>query len=46
MTSEVIQVDTPGMTISRLQEFEWINLPRPIFPLHDLREWQAEVEVS
>lgn len=43
MTSEVIRVDTPGMTMSRLQDFEWVNLPRPIFPLDNLQTWQAEI---
>ena len=32
-TSEVIRVDTPGHTQSRVREFDWQRLPRPIFPL-------------
>jgi microcystin degradation protein MlrC len=32
-TSEVIRVDTPGHTQSRVTEFDWERLPRPIFPL-------------
>jgi len=43
MTSEVIRVDTPGMTMSHLEDFEWVQLPRPIYPLDDLREWRAEI---
>lgn len=40
MTSEVIRVDTPGATMSRLQDFTWKDLPRPIYPLDDLNDWQ------
>ncbi len=39
MTSEVIRANTPGMTMSNLQEFNWVNLPRPIYPLDDLTNW-------
>lgn len=41
MTSIVIRVDTPGATMSRLHEFNWTQLPRPIYPLDDLSDWQA-----
>ena len=41
LVSEVIRVDTPGMTMSHLEEFDWVRLPRPIYPLDDLREWRA-----
>jgi microcystin degradation protein MlrC len=41
MTSEVIRVNTPGATMSPLHEFTWRMLPRPIYPLDDLREWSA-----
>lgn len=34
-TSEVIRVDTPGHTQSRVADFGWKRLPRPIFPLDD-----------
>lgn len=33
VTSEVIRVDTPGHTQSRVTEFDWTRLPRPAFPL-------------
>ncbi|MBZ0292074.1 MAG: M81 family metallopeptidase [Anaerolineae bacterium] len=42
MTSEVIRVDTPGATMSRLHDFEWKHLPRPIYPLDELSEWAAD----
>jgi microcystin degradation protein MlrC len=32
-TSEVIRVDTPGHAQSRMADFDWRRLPRPIFPL-------------
>jgi len=31
------------MTMSHLEDFDWVQLPRPIYPLDDLREWQAEI---
>lgn len=33
LISEVVRVDTPGSTMSRIEEFEWTHLPRPIYPL-------------
>lgn len=42
MTSEVIRVDTPGATMSRLQDFTWTQLPRPIYPLDALDDWQPK----
>lgn len=41
MTSEVIRVNTPGATMSHLHDFEWKQLPRPIYPLDELPEWSA-----
>jgi microcystin degradation protein MlrC len=41
MTSEVIRVNTPGATMSPLHEFQWDQLPRPIYPLDDLADWTA-----
>jgi microcystin degradation protein MlrC len=32
-TEELIRVDTPGHTQSRVLEFDWERLPRPAFPL-------------
>lgn len=34
--SEVIRVDTPGATMSHLEQFEWQHLPRPIYPLDEM----------
>jgi microcystin degradation protein MlrC len=42
MISEVIRVDTPGMTMSHLEAFEWVHLPRPIWPLDALETWRAD----
>jgi microcystin degradation protein MlrC len=36
MTSEVIRADTPGYSQSRLDEFTWTRLPRPIFGLDEM----------
>jgi microcystin degradation protein MlrC len=41
MTFEVIRVNTPGATMSPLHEFQWDQLPRPIYPLDDLAAWSA-----
>jgi microcystin degradation protein MlrC len=43
MISEVIRVDTPGMTMSHLEKFDWRQLPRPIWPLDTLEEWRTEI---
>jgi microcystin degradation protein MlrC len=32
-TNQVIRVDTPGHTQSRVTDFTWTRLPRPIYPL-------------
>jgi microcystin degradation protein MlrC len=41
LTSEVIRADTPGLTMSHLEQLPWRNLPRPIYPLDELPEWRA-----
>jgi microcystin degradation protein MlrC len=41
ITSEVIRVDSVGPTMSHLEQFDWKDLPRPIYPLDDLPSWQA-----
>jgi len=33
MTSTIIRVDTPGPTMSHLEQFDWQQVPRPIYPL-------------
>jgi len=35
MTSAVIRVDSPGPTMSHLEQFEWTQVPRPIYPLDE-----------
>ncbi len=39
----LIRTDTPGMTQSNLKEFTWVRVPRPLYPLDDLPEWQARL---
>lgn len=36
----LIRVDAPGMTQSDLTAFDWKRVPRPMYPLDELREWQ------
>jgi microcystin degradation protein MlrC len=43
LTSEVIRADTPGLTMSHLEQLPWRNLPRPIYPLDELPEWRAQI---
>ena len=37
----LIRVDSPGMTQSDLTAFKWEHIPRPIYPLDELDDWQA-----
>ena len=34
-TEDLIRVDTPGHSQSRVTDFDWVRLPRPAFPLDD-----------
>ncbi|MEM7131028.1 MAG: M81 family metallopeptidase [Chloroflexota bacterium] len=36
LIAEIIRVDTPGATMSQLLNFEWQQLPRPIYPLDEM----------
>ena len=39
---ELIRVDSPGMTQSRLSAFEWAHVPRPLYPFDaQFVDWQA-----
>lgn len=40
ITAEIIRVDTPGPTMSHLEQFPWQHLPRPIYPLDPLPAWE------
>jgi microcystin degradation protein MlrC len=42
---QMIRVDTPGTTQSKLSEFKWRRLPRPIFPFDELSSWCPDPEV-
>ncbi len=39
--SGLIRVDSPGMTQSNLKDFDWKRVPRPMYPLDALADWQA-----
>jgi len=41
MTAKVIRADSPGMTQSHMEQFEWKRLPRPIYPLDPMDTWSA-----
>jgi len=36
----LIRVDSPGLTQSDLTAFEWKRIPRPMYPLDPLSDWQ------
>ncbi|MDQ2801705.1 MAG: MlrC C-terminal domain-containing protein [Pseudomonadota bacterium] len=38
---QVIEVDAPGLTSPILSRFEWKYLPRPVLPIDDHAEWDA-----
>lgn len=39
--SGLIRVDSPGTTQSDLTAFNWKRIPRPMYPLDPLTDWQA-----
>ncbi|MGB5051648.1 MAG: MlrC C-terminal domain-containing protein, partial [Caldilineaceae bacterium] len=39
MASAIIRVNTPGPTMSHLEEFDWQQIPRPIYPLEQATEF-------
>jgi len=36
---EVIRVDNLGLSTSHLERLDWTRIPRPMYPLDDLRTW-------
>jgi len=40
--SGLIRADTPGMTQSDLKAFDWQRTPRPLWPLDDVSDWDAD----
>jgi microcystin degradation protein MlrC len=41
IASEVIRADTPGPTQSNIVDLHWRRLPRPIFPLDRIYDWEG-----
>ena len=41
MATTIIRADTPGPTMSHLEQFRWQHVPRPIYPLDPLETWHA-----
>ena len=39
--STLIHADSPGTTQSNLHAFDWRHLPRPTFPLDDVKDWKS-----
>jgi microcystin degradation protein MlrC len=39
MTSAIVRADTPGPTMSHLEQLPWKLLPRPIYPFDPLPQW-------
>jgi microcystin degradation protein MlrC len=37
--SEVIRVDSLGLSTSHLEKLTWTRIPRPMYPLDEMREW-------
>jgi microcystin degradation protein MlrC len=40
MTSQIIRADTPGPTMSHLEQLDWQLVPRPIWPLDEMENWR------
>jgi len=38
-SSRLIRVDSAGMTQSDLTAFQWKRIPRPTYPLDEIRDW-------
>jgi microcystin degradation protein MlrC len=41
-SKKLIRVDTPGSTQSDLGAFDWVRVPRPIYPLDEIPDWRAK----
>jgi len=41
MMSELIRVDSPGVTTSHLDRLSWTRIPHPTYPLDNLPNWHA-----
>ena len=39
----LIRVDCPGFAQADLKKFDWKKIPRPIFPLDELENWEPKV---
>lgn len=38
---DAYMVDSPGLSHWDLRQFEWKNIPRPVYPLDELSDWSA-----
>jgi microcystin degradation protein MlrC len=46
LTSEIIRVDTPGPTMSNLEDFQWQLIPRPTYPFDPIPQWTARLSAD
>ncbi len=42
---KLIRIDTPGVTQSDLTRFTWKHIPRPTFPLDDIKDWKSNPQI-
>ncbi len=40
-TSQVHEVDGPGLTTADISSIEWTSLPRPVYPIDPVEHWQT-----
>ena len=43
MLKDAYMVDCPGLSGWDLRTFEWKKIPRPIYPIDDIKEWEAAI---
>ncbi|MEM9422753.1 MAG: MlrC C-terminal domain-containing protein, partial [Pseudomonadota bacterium] len=43
--SQVHEVDAPGLTTADIASIPWKSLPRPVYPMDKVDDWQSKVLV-
>ena len=41
LTTDFVRVATPGPTQSDVRSLPWSRIPRPMFPLDEMKDWRA-----
>jgi microcystin degradation protein MlrC len=44
IAAQIVEVDTPGLTSSHLERFEFHRIPRPMYPLDREMDWAPPEE--